>query len=60
MLELGAAAKARVCAGDSALPVCRQGSLWIIAAITQGEVILKILRHLTIPMWCITIGCYFS
>ena len=28
------------------LPFCRQGSLRIIAAITQAEVIRKILRHL--------------
>jgi hypothetical protein len=28
------------------LPLCRQGSLRIIAAITQAEVIRKILRHL--------------
>jgi hypothetical protein len=27
-------------------PFCRQGSLRIIAAITQGEVIKTILRHL--------------
>ena len=27
-------------------PFCQHGALWIIAAITQGEVISKVLRHL--------------
>src|SRR5712691_6036142 len=37
----------RVFALDMATcPFCRRGSLWIIAAITQAEVIRKMLRHL--------------
>jgi len=37
----------RVFALDMArCPFCQQGALRIIAAITQGEVIRKILRHL--------------
>ena len=37
----------RVCALDRArCPCCPQGALRIMAAITQGEVIRKILRHL--------------
>ena len=45
-LELGTAAQARLCAGRSALPLVSAGGLRIIAAITQGEVIRKILQHL--------------
>jgi len=37
----------RVCALDRATcPFCRQGALRMIAAITQAELIRKILRHL--------------
>jgi hypothetical protein len=31
-------------------PVCPQGKLWIIAAITEGNVIQKILRHLKLAV----------
>ena len=49
-LEVGAAAEAGVCAGHGALPLVSAGGLQIIAAITQGCVIRKILRHLKLAV----------
>ena len=49
-LELGTAAEARLCTGYGTLPVVSAGALRIIAAITQGEVIQKILRHLKLAV----------
>jgi len=45
-LELGTAAEARLCVGMARCPWCQEGALRLIAAITHGEVIRKILRHL--------------
>jgi hypothetical protein len=49
-LELGVAAQACLCAGHDALPLVSAGGLQIIAAITQGCVIRKILRHLKLAV----------
>jgi hypothetical protein len=49
-LELGAVAQACLCTGHDALPLVSAGGLQIIAAITQGCVIRKILRHLKLAV----------
>jgi hypothetical protein len=45
-LDLGATAQARVCARYGVLPLVSAGALRIIAAMTHGEVIRKLLQHL--------------
>ena len=46
MAQRAGLARATVCRPLACCPCCQQGSLRIIATITQGEVIRKILRHL--------------